>query len=109
MFHMKALVLVQNKDTFYKSNKQEHNILFLFLGGMIALIIYSLIILFVTRHIQYMYYCFYVLGITMLYLVYRGLVNIYIVDNTQMYYILMIFHLVGILLFYISFLKSRIV
>lgn len=78
---------IWESNKFYKKEFQHQAVLFLFFGAMFVMAIYNLFIYFFTRDISYLYYVFYILGISIHHTLYTGIANIYLVDQNIMYQI----------------------
>lgn len=74
-------------DKFYKKELKNQSILFLFFGAMLVLAIYNLFVYFFTRDISYLFYVLYIVGISVHHTLYVGVANIYLVDQSNMGYI----------------------
>jgi len=81
------LNLWEQKD-FYHKETFHQLILALFFGAMSILALYNLFIFFFTKDISYFYYVLYIIGIIFHQLVYVGMVNIYLLSQDEIYYII---------------------
>ncbi len=69
---------IWDEKTFDKQEMEHQLILTLFFGAMFLLAFYNLLIYFFIRDISYLYYVFYVMGITIHHSIYVGLATLYI-------------------------------
>ena len=76
-----------NYSDFYAKEIKHQSILFLFFGAMLILAIYNVFIYFFTKDISYLYYVFYIFGITVHHTLYVGIASLYIIDNDLMTYV----------------------
>jgi len=106
-------IKILDKETFYKNDIENKFILGLIYGVLIGFILYLIIMLNFSKNIAYLYYLIYILSISIISTIYRGISNIYIFDNIMMKYIyefipgLLIIHLIGICLFYSNYTYSK--
>ncbi|MEA3553328.1 MAG: 7TM diverse intracellular signaling domain-containing protein [Campylobacterota bacterium] len=77
-----------NNDDFYTKEIKHQVILALFFGAMLILAIYNLFIFFFSKDISYLFYVFYIFGITIHHTLYVGVANLYIFDSMTMRYII---------------------
>lgn len=75
-----------NIDTYYADEIKYQVILALFFGSMLILGIYNLFIYFYTRDVSYLYYVLYLFGIIMHHMIYVGIGNIYLLNQTWSIY-----------------------
>jgi len=83
--HITTLILKLNlwdSSRYYAKNTKHQVYLALFFGAMVILIIYNLFIFFFTKDISYLFYVFYVAGITFHQLIYVGIGNIYLFNQS---------------------------
>ncbi len=83
--HITTLILKLNlwdSSSYYAKNTKHQVYLALFFGAMVILIIYNLFIFFFTKDISYLFYVFYVAGITFHQLIYVGIGNIYLFNQS---------------------------
>ncbi len=77
-----------SSDSFYQKEIKHQMVLALFFGAMIILGIYNLFIFFFTRDISYLFYFLYVIGVCAHHVMYVGIGNIYILNQTWIVYII---------------------
>jgi len=89
--HITTLIVKLNiwdNKTFYEKEIRHQVVLALFFGAMMILAIYNIFIFFITRDISYLFYFLYVVGVSAHYVVYVGIGNIYILNQTWILYII---------------------
>ena len=103
-----------NTESFFSDDTQNQAILMLFFGAMLILIIYNFFIYLFSKDISYLYYTFYILGLGIHQLSYRGIAAVYLLSQDQtivfieMSFILITFPILMLALFIKSFLKITI-
>ena len=83
--HITTLIVKLNlyeNDSFYETEIKHQLILGLFFAAMIILGIYNLFIYFFTKDISYLYYVLYIFGIIVHQLMYAGMANVYLFNQT---------------------------
>jgi two-component sensor histidine kinase len=89
--HITTLIVKLNiwdNKTFYEKEIRHQVVLALFFGAMMILAIYNIFIFFITRDISYLFYFLYVVGVSAHHVVYVGIGNIYILNQTWILYII---------------------
>lgn len=89
--HITALILKLNmwdNNSFYEKEIKHQVFLALFFGAMMILGIYNLFIFFFTRDISYLFYFLYVIGVCAHHFIYVGVSNVYLLNQTWIFYII---------------------
>lgn len=104
---------IWDNQKFYEKEIKHQLILALFFGAMMILMIYNLFIYFVTKDISYLFYVLYIVGIIAHHLIYVGIANVYLLNQTWIIYIiefataLVAFPIFALALFTKSFLQTK--
>ena len=89
--HITTLIVKLNiwdNKTFYEKEIKHQVVLALFFGAMMILAIYNIFIFLFTRDISYLFYFLYVVGISAHHVIYVGIGNVYILNQTWILYII---------------------
>lgn len=70
---VKVRLTLKNKKEAYSHSRELYKVYYLFIGGMIVLFLYNLFIYFFSKEISYIYYCLYIVSITLHQVLFAGL------------------------------------